>query len=64
MTIQRVNEKAWGFIGLSTDSKTNLTRTIGATFLETNTGKPWIWDGESWVEDLRMIYALNEVLGG
>ncbi|MFH1883439.1 MAG: hypothetical protein ABIL62_12095 [Planctomycetota bacterium] len=62
MTIQRVNEN-WNFIGLSTDTKDNITRTIGSTFYETNTGKKWIWDGVSWVEDLELIYALSQILG-
>jgi len=62
MTIQRVNEN-WNFIGLSTDTKDNITRTIGSKFYETNTGKKWIWDGVSWVEDLELIYALSQILG-
>ena len=53
-TIQR-------WIGLSTDTKPTPDRE-GSTYYETNTGKGWIWDGDIWVEDLSMIYAVNQAL--
>jgi len=50
------------YIGLSTDTKPN--GRPGEHFYETNTGVLFIWDGESWVEDIRLIYALSQALGG
>jgi len=49
------------YIGLSTDTKPN--GRPGETFHEVNTGITYVWH-ESWVEDLRLIYAMNQALGG
>lgn len=48
--------------GLSTETKpTDSSIDVGVKFLETNTGKRWIYTGTAWVEDLQLIYALSQV---
>jgi hypothetical protein len=49
------------FLGLSTDTKP-IDVPAGSTFVEKNTGIKFIWDGETWIEDLTLIYALSQVL--
>ena len=51
--------KIW--YGLSSDVRPT-TQLVGSKFIETNTGKGWLWNGFNWVEDLTMIYALSQVL--
>ena len=51
---------AKNYIGLSSDTKP--AGRPGEAFHEVNTGVTWVYDGEAWVEDLRMIYALNQAL--
>lgn len=50
------------FIGLSTDTKPLISIPVGSVFYETNTGQPFIWNGNNWVEDLTLIYAFTEAL--
>lgn len=38
------------FIGLSTDTKSEVNVPVGSTFYETDTTKGFIWDGSAWVE--------------
>jgi len=52
---------AESYIGLSTDTKPN--GRPGELFHEVNTGITYIWH-DQWVEDLRMIYAMNMALKG
>lgn len=47
------------FVGDSTDTKPTALVGAGHTFTETNTGLKWLWNGTSWVEDLRLIYSIN-----
>jgi len=54
-TIQR-------WIGLSTDTKPSSEVKVGSTFYELDTGQPFIWDGDAWVEDLTLINAFVEAL--
>lgn len=35
----------------------------GSTGLEWNTGRTFIWNGDYWVDDLRLIYAIKEAMG-
>lgn len=44
------------YICLSTDAKPSPIG-AGATLHETDTGKPYVWTGAAWVEDLRYQYA-------
>jgi hypothetical protein len=53
VTIQR-------WIGLSTDTKPEAPERVGSTFHELDTGKKFIWDGDSWVQDVSMIYAIYQ----
>lgn len=50
--------------GLSTDTKpTDTSIDIGTRFIETNTGKQWLYtDSATWTEDLTLIYALAQVI--
>lgn len=48
-------------MGVSTDAKPHLTG-VGGSFTELDTGAKYLWNGEQWVEDLTMIYALSEAL--
>jgi len=63
--VKKVGSKS-EYIGYSTNTKPSTLRVdqAGSTFYELNTGKKWIWDGTYWVEDLSLIWALNEVLKG
>jgi hypothetical protein len=49
------------FIGKSWDDKPTAPP-AGSTFLELDTGRELIFDGTVWQQDLRMSYALQEVL--
>lgn len=60
MTVVLVTS-ATNHIGLSTDTKPT-DCTAGSTFTELDTGQQFIFDGEAWTDDLRMIYALSQVL--
>jgi hypothetical protein len=51
------------FIGLSSDTKPT-DAPAGSEFYERNTGARFIWDGSNWTEDISLIYALSQVLGG
>lgn len=61
MLLESKSTKKW--YGLSTDTRP-ITQLVGSEFQETNTGKVYIWNGYNWVEDLRLIYALSEVMKG
>lgn len=49
------------YVGLSSDTKPSAPP-AGSKFYELNTGVWWIYDGEKWVEDISMIYALSQVV--
>lgn len=49
------------FVGLSTDTKPT-EAPVGSTLEELNTGKKFIWDGSTWVDDVTLIYALSQVV--
>ena len=49
------------FIGLSTDTKPTDVP-LNSKFTELNTGKKFIWTGETWVEDLTLIHAFSQTL--
>lgn len=49
------------YIGLSTDTKP-IDATGGSTFHEWNTGGEFVFNGDDWVDDLRMIYAISQGL--
>lgn len=63
MAVILCSENAQKYRGLSTDTKPTDAR-AGAEFTETNTGVKWFYDGTNWQEDLTLIYALSQVLGG
>ncbi len=49
--------------GLSNDTKpTGADVPLGSKFYELNTGKKFIWDGTSWVDDISLIYALSQIV--
>lgn len=60
MTIRRIMEDC-SFIGLSTDSKPQ-GAPVGAKLDLLDTGESLIFDGERWVADLSMIYALSQAI--
>lgn len=62
MTVQRINDER-KFLCLSTDAPLWIPTTVGARVTYTNTGERFIFDGTSWVEDLELIYALEQVFG-
>jgi len=49
------------FVGLSTDTKPT-EAPVGSTLYHLNTGEKFIWDGETWVDDLTLIYALSQAV--
>lgn len=49
------------YIGLSTDTKPTDVL-LNSKFTELNTGKKFIWTGETWVEDLTLIHAFSQTL--
>jgi hypothetical protein len=62
MTVQLVNDKR-EFIWLSTDTKPTIAPfTRGTKGISLDTGEKWIYDGDNWVEDLELIYALSQVI--
>jgi len=61
MTIKFVTTvQSW--IGLDTDTKPT-SPPVGSKFYETNTGQGFIYNGSNWVEDLRLMKALQQALG-
>lgn len=61
MTIKLVTAiQRW--TGLDSDIKPTSPK-VGSTFHETNTGQEFIYDGSNWVEDLRLMLALQQALG-
>jgi len=60
MTIRAISSYK-RFIGLSTDTKPSGI-SPGSEFFEVNTGQKWIFDGNNWVEDISLIYALSQAL--
>jgi len=62
MAVYEKLSKIKEFYGLSTDTKPTTVVGTGHLFTETNTGQVFIWDGTSWVEDLRVIYSVYEAL--
>jgi len=52
-TIQR-------WIGVSTDAKP-VSAPVGSTFYEPDTGRSWIWDGQSWKEDIASRKADDDI---
>jgi hypothetical protein len=59
MTVQLVNDKR-EFIWLSSDDKPTIAPyTRGAKGTTLDTGEKWIFDGDGWVEDTTLIYALR-----
>ncbi|MEN6305789.1 MAG: hypothetical protein ABFD96_23895 [Armatimonadia bacterium] len=63
MAVTAIGATYHKFIGLSSDTKPTDVA-AGATFQELNTGLCWIFDGSDWVEDLSMIYAVNQGMKG
>jgi len=61
MTIKFVT-RVQKWTGLDSDTKPT-SPPVGSTFHETNTGQDWIYDGSNWVEDLRLMLALQQALG-
>ena len=60
MTVIRVtNVEKW--VGLDSDTKPTPDFT-GSEFYELNTGQNWIYDGEEWVEDLKLFKAMVDAL--
>ena len=49
------------WIGLSSDTKPS-NPPVGSTFHESDTGEMFVYDGDIWTEDLRMIHAVSEGL--
>lgn len=47
------------YIGKSTDSKPE-NPPAGSTFHEWNTGGEFVFNGDDWADDLRMIYAISQ----
>lgn len=60
MTVRMASRKD-EYCGLSTDIKPTPDFPM-AEFYETNTGQNWIWDGEEWVEDLKLFRAMTDAL--
>ena len=60
MTVRKVSiiDK---YCGLSSDTKPTPNFPL-AEFYETDTGWLWLWDGDEWVQDMRLINALSEAL--
>jgi hypothetical protein len=62
MAVQFIR-KTKRYIGLSTDTKpTSSDVSAGSTFHETNTGKHYVYNGASWVEDITWAYAIGEAI--
>lgn len=47
------------WMGLSTDTKPSSPAGAGHRFIETDTGKTWLWTGTAWTENLELKYAMN-----
>ena len=64
MAIQLVT-KIQQWIGLASDDRPGNTpdRKLypGSTYHAWDTGETFIWDGENWQQDLRLIYALSQI---
>jgi hypothetical protein len=60
MTVQLITSHK-EFLGLSSDTKPPLTG-IGGKFFETDTGQEYVWNGEEWIEDMRMFNAVKLAL--
>jgi len=59
MTVQKVNDTR-EFIWLSSDTPPTIAPyERGAKGTTLDTGEKWIYDGNGWVEDLTLIYALR-----
>jgi hypothetical protein len=58
MTVLKI-ENASSLIGLSTEVKPSKANP-GSTFQELDTGKIFIWDSHSWMQDISLIYAINK----
>lgn len=56
MAVTLVSKEAKTWLGLSSDTKP-ITLIIGSRFIETDTGKPWIWTGAAWVADLTYSFS-------
>jgi hypothetical protein len=55
MAITVVSTEAKTWLGLASDVKP-ITLVIGSHFIETDTGKKWLWTGSAWVADLTYQY--------
>jgi len=61
MSVELVNDHR-EFIWLSSDTpQTIAPNNRGARALTLDTGERWIHDGNGWVEDLSLIYALSHL---
>ena len=61
MTVKFVT-KVQRWMGLDSDTKPT-SPPVGSTFYETNTGQDFIYNGSNWVEDLRLMKAVQQALG-
>ena len=50
------------FIGLSSDTKPTTGIPVGSTFTELDTGAKFVWEGDTWEDDLTLIYAFSQAL--
>lgn len=62
MAVQLVNDTR-KFVGLSSDTKPRLaSKVYGGEFTELDTGQKFIWDGDNWIEDLTLYFAVKTAL--
>lgn len=64
MAVIAIRATHTNFVCLSTDTKPMVGVLEGATLQYLNTGECWIFDGTKWIEDLSIIYAVNQALKG
>jgi hypothetical protein len=62
MAFQVINKMADSYIGLSGDVKPTKGISAGAEFIEVDTGAKYVWFNGAWVEDLTLIYAMQQVM--
>lgn len=60
MAYQRISKVTDDYIGLSSDVKPVKGIGVGTYFTEVDTGAKFIWYNGAWVEDLTLIYAMQQ----
>ena len=64
MAVLKTAQSRDNYIAYSSDDKPTLNNgcnlTNGMTLTEVDTGKVWVWFGNTWEEDLRLIYAVKQ----